>query len=237
MKTPSGTPRKRHWIVVPAFFSPPRKLGKTIPSAQSASERTDLRAARALAALDRMPMLSSEPPVTAFLLHISSSGGTSLCKLAQEQPCSRVPSCGANCNLNCRHPWDWRDHCRAPACTPPARACRPPHKPGCAGLRRYVARKNLTFLSSETMLLEGPCPDFAYVTVLRDPVARLRSQLERMSEQPNRRLQELLSRPHVYNHRANSSLMGTAAIDNYVIRMLLGTVKTRQTGSGRAGCL
>jgi hypothetical protein len=108
----------------------------------------------------------SQAPVT-FFLHISSSGGTSVCRLAQEQPCARVPSCGANCNLNCRHPWDWRNHCLAPACAPPAKACRPPHKPGCGGLRRYAARHNLTFLSSETMLLEGPCPDFAYVTVPR----------------------------------------------------------------------
>jgi hypothetical protein len=108
----------------------------------------------------------SQAPVT-FFLHISSSGGTSVCRLAQEQPCARVPSCGANCNLNCRHPWDWRHHCLAPACTPPAKACRPSHKPGCGGLRRYAARHNLTFLSSETMLLEGPCPDFAYVTVPR----------------------------------------------------------------------
>ena len=112
----------------------------------------------------------SQPPVT-FFLHISSSGGTSVCRLAQEQACARVPSCGSNCNLNCRHPWDWRHHCRAPACAPPARACRPPHKPGCAGLRRYAANRNLTFLSSETMLLEGPCPDFAYVTV-QHPAAR-----------------------------------------------------------------
>ena len=72
------------------------------------------------------------------------------------------------------------------------------------------------------MLLEGPCPDFAYVTVLRDPVARLQSQLERMSDRPNHRLHELLSRPHVYNHSETSSLMGTAALDNYLIRMLLG---------------
>ena len=108
----------------------------------------------------------SQAPVT-FFLHISSSGGTSVCRLAQEQPCARVPSCGANCNLNCRHPWDWRHHCLAPACAPPAKACRPSHKPGCGGLRRYAARHNLTFLSSETMLLEGPCPDFAYVTVPR----------------------------------------------------------------------
>ena len=108
----------------------------------------------------------SQAPVT-FFLHISSSGGTSICRLAQEQPCARVPSCGANCNLNCRHPWDWRHHCLAPACAPPAKACRPSHKPGCAGLRRYAANRNLTFLSSETMLLEGPCPDFAYVTVPR----------------------------------------------------------------------
>lgn len=44
--------------------------------------------------------------------------------------------------------------------------------------------------------------------VLRDPVARLQSQLERMSERPNHRLHELLSRPHVYNHSETSSLMG-----------------------------
>ena len=132
-------------------------------------------------------------PVAVFFLHVSTSGGTALCRLAQEQPCSRIPSCGANCNLNCRHPWDWRQHCTAPACEPPAKPCKPPHRPGCAGLRRYVTNRNLTFVASETMLVEGGlCADFAYVTVLRDPVARLQSQLERMSAQPNRKLHELL---------------------------------------------
>jgi hypothetical protein len=84
-------------------------------------------------------------------------------------------------------------------------------------------RQNLTFVASETMLVEGGlCPGFAYVTVLRDPVARLQSQFERMSSQPNHRLHALLSRPHVYNETETSSLMGTAAVDNYVTRMLLG---------------
>ena len=31
-----------------------------------------------------------------FFVHQSGSGGTSLCKWAQEQPCSRIPACGAN---------------------------------------------------------------------------------------------------------------------------------------------
>ena len=47
--------------------------------------------------------------------------------------------------------------------------------------------------------------------VLRDPVARLQSQLERMSNRPNHRLHELLSRPHIYNHSETSSLMGSPA--------------------------
>lgn len=162
-------------------------------------------------------------PVAVFFLHVSSSGGTAVCRLAQEQPCSRVPSCGANCNLNCRHPWDWRQQCVPPACVPPARPCRPPHKPGCAGLRRWVAQHNLTFVASETMLTEGGlCPDFVYVTVLRDPVARLQSQLERMSSQPNHKLHQLLSQPRVLNTSVTTSLMGTPALDNYLVRLLLG---------------
>ena len=59
----------------------------------------------------------------------------------------------------------------------------------------------------------GRADDSAAVVtqVLRDPVARLQSQLERMSDRPNHRLHELLSRPHVYNHSETSSLMGEPA--------------------------
>lgn len=158
-----------------------------------------------------------------FFLHVSNSGGTSACQWAMAQPCGRVPACGANCNLGCRHPWDWRNHCRPPSCEPPAKACRPPHRLGCAGLLRHAQKKNLTFIASETLLTEHCFDSFDYVTVLRDPVSRLRSQLERRSaHRPNARLRSLLSQPRVFNVSASSSLMGTAAIDNYLIRLLVG---------------
>ena len=165
---------------------------------------------------------SAPPRRPVFFLHVSSSGGSSLCALAQSQPCARVPSCGANCNLQCAHPWDWRQHCTAPACAPPAKPCRPPYKPGCAGLSRYVRRRNLSFVASETLLAHGLCPEFAYVAVVRDPVARLQSQLERMSATPNHRLHAMMARPRVFNASETTSLMGTAAVDNYLTRLLLG---------------
>ena len=94
-------------------------------------------------------------PKPVFFLHISSAGGTSLCRWAQEQPCARVPACGANCNLNCEHPWDWKNVCPGlPACEPPAQPCRRPFKRGCDGLARFARRRNLTFLASETLLRE-----------------------------------------------------------------------------------
>ena len=174
---------------------------------------------------------SAPPRRPVFFLHVSSSGGSSLCALAQSQPCARVPSCGVrgtddglnkNCNLQCAHPWDWRQHCTAPACAPPAKPCRPPYKPGCAGLSRYVRRRNLSFVASETLLAHGLCPEFAYVAVVRDPVARLQSQLERMSATPNHRLHAMMARPRVFNASETTSLMGTAAVDNYLTRLLLG---------------
>ena len=165
---------------------------------------------------------SAPPRRPVFFLHVSSSGGSSLCALAQSQPCARVPSCGANCNLQCAHPWDWRQHCMVPACAPPAKPCRPPYKPGCAGLSRYVRRRNLSFVASETLLAHGLCPEFAYVAVVRDPVARLQSQLERMSATPNHRLHAMMARPRVFNASETTSLMGTAAVDNYLTRLLLG---------------
>ena len=163
---------------------------------------------------------ASPPRRPVFFLHVSSAGGSSLCALAQSQPCARVPSCGANCNLQCAHPWDWRQHCIAPACAPPAKPCRPPYKPGCAGLSRYVRRRNLSFVASETLLAHGLCPEFAYVAVVRDPVARLQSQLERMSATPNHRLHAMMARPRVFGASETTSLMGTAAVDNYLTRLL-----------------
>ena len=162
-------------------------------------------------------------PKPVFFLHVSSSGGTSVCQWAQSQPCARVPACGANCNLNCRHPWDWRNSCRPPACELPSRGCRPPHQAGCDGLVRYAERRNLSFLASETFLHEPPClGHFRYIALLRDPVERIVSQLERTSAQPNTRLRELMNAPWVFNTSESSSLMGTAALDNYLTRLLLG---------------
>ena len=76
--------------------------------------------------------------------------------------------------------------------------------------------------SSETLLAHGLCPEFAYVAVVRDPVARLQSQLERMSATPNHRLHAMMARPRVFNASETTSLMGTAAVDNYLTRLLLG---------------
>ena len=157
-----------------------------------------------------------------FFLHVSSAGGTSICEWAQAQPCSRVPACGANCNLNCRHPWDWRSACHPLACREPARVCRPPYLPGCSGLQQYSARRNLTFMASETYLHEVCFEDFRYVTVLRDPVERIASQLERVSTQPNTRLHQLIAQPWHFNASESSSMMGTAALDNYLTRLLVG---------------
>lgn len=60
--------------------------------------------------------------------------------------------------------------------------------------------------------------------LLRDPVERLRSQLERMHRTaPNAKLRSMLnvSRSR-FDPSLSSSLMGPAAVDNYLIRMLLG---------------
>jgi len=68
------------------------------------------------------------------------------------------------------------------------------------------------------------CTGFAYVTVLRDPVERLQSQLERMHPTaPNARLRSLLNASRSrFEPAVKSSLMGPAAVDNYLTRLLLG---------------
>lgn len=151
-----------------------------------------------------------------------------MCRWAQQQRCSRIPSCGANCNLNCAHPWDWRNSCRPPACPVPKRTCRPPHRPGCAALHRYAQRHNLTFFASETILhrdADRPlelCSEFRHVALVRHPVERVRRQLERMSTQPNSRFRAMLSTSLVFNLSERTSLMGTPSLDNYLTRLLLG---------------
>ena len=61
-----------------------------------------------------------------------------------------------------------------------------------------------------------------FFMTVRDPVARLQSQLERMSATPNHRLHAMMARPRVFNASETTSLMGTAAVDNYLTRLLLG---------------
>lgn len=173
-------------------------------------------------------MRDGQPPMTrpVFFLHVSSAGGSSVCKWVMDQPCAKVPFCGANCNLNCHHPWDWSRWCPTGVCQKPAKACRPAHREGCEGLQRYVRRRNLTFIASETLISAGGsfCFDeFAHITVLRDPVDRLQSQLTRMyGGKPNSRLRALASQKLLFNTSERTSLMGTAALDNYLTRLLLG---------------
>lgn len=169
-----------------------------------------------------MTAQNERPTRPIFFLHVSSSGGTSLCRWAQQQPCSRVPACGSNCNLNCQHPWDWRRFCRPPACALPEKACRAPYQPGCEGLARYARRRNLTFLASETLLPAYCFDTFTYITVLRDPIARLQSLALRLVAQPNTWLRRVLEQPYVFNTSTSSSLIGTAALDNFLTRLLLG---------------
>ena len=156
-----------------------------------------------------------------FFVHVSASGGSSLCRWAEDQPCGRVPACGSNCNLNCRHPWDWKTACEAPACKAPSTPCRPPFRPGCEGLARYARRRNMTFLASETLLLERCFDTFQYVIIIRDPIERLQSIVLRMTS-PNLRIREVLERPYAFNTTTRTSFMGTAAVDNYLTRLLLG---------------
>jgi len=80
----------------------------------------------------------------------------------------------------------------------------------------------MTFLATETLLLDHCFKEFAYVTLLRDPISRLTSQATRSSISPNARIRDLLERPSVFNTSTSSSLMGTAALDNYLTRLLLG---------------
>ena len=166
-------------------------------------------------------------PGPVYFLHVSSSGGSTICRWAQQQRCARVPSCGANCNLNCAHPWDWRSGCHPPACPLATRSCKSPHRPGCTGLHRYLQRHNITFFASETMLHrkedDALCAEFRHVALLRHPVERVRRQLERMSSTPNIRLREMLSSPFVFNTSERTSLMGTPAVNNYLARLLLGS--------------
>ena len=92
-------------------------------------------------------------------------------------------------------------------------------------MARFARRRNLTFLASETVLGDsGFCfADFQYVTILRDPVERLHSQLTHMfSASPNAQLHRILKRTSLFNTSERSSLMGTASVDNYLIRILLG---------------
>ena len=156
--------------------------------------------------------MTGHNPRPIYFLHISSSGGSTMCGWALAQTCARTPACSLNCNLNCAHPWDWRSSCRPPACPAPERPCRPPHKPGCAGLRRYVDRHNISFFASETILhrdwaRRGLCGEFRHVALLRHPVERLRRQLERLSATPNVRLRAMLSSPLAFNTSETTSLV------------------------------
>ena len=180
------------------------------------------------------------------LLHVSNSGGTSVCQMASLLGL-QAPH-GSACNLRCKGPTNWNGNRR---CT----------FDSCDALASHVRTNGWQFVGSETILeemewaappLSQPlCPRVSYVAVFKDPLSRIYSEVARLAFTKFRRSPEVLlwswlpgcdlagsasqlatalvlfdsdrcyNGAHCNNH-TGTALMGTPAISNYAARLLLG---------------
>ena len=156
-----------------------------------------------------------------FFLHVSSAGGTSICSGRRRSRAARArvwselqPQLQASLGLEKRVP-----SAGVPRACPRVPATLPT---GMLWSSTVQCTSKPYLYGPETYLHEVCFEDFRYVTVLRDPVERIASQLERVSTQPTTRLHQHIAQPWHNNASESSSMMGTAALDNYLTRLLVG---------------
>ncbi|GAX82425.1 hypothetical protein CEUSTIGMA_g9853.t1 [Chlamydomonas eustigma] len=179
----------------------------------------------------------SRPARVAFeLIHISKSGGTSMCQLAAS---SKLYNPGTTVDANCLVPrmYDepkWtrlrpgQDERRIwPAVSCPNWLSSP--QVGCKARAQMLMASGITFLSNEVGLHEGDesagsaqaCPQLETVVVLRDAIERSRSHISEVIK--------VFSRFRLYGGQYSMpkdvdqwKTIAPAIIDNYMIRSLLG---------------
>ena len=125
-----------------------------------------------------------QQPLFTHFLHVSNSGGSSVCWLARTLlGRDRVAGSSAledlNCNLKCKMPWNWNGRERCGFDT-------------CAAFTSHVRSSRWVFVASEMYLEEADwsdaalpapplCPQVSYIAIIKDPLSRLGSEVARLA--------------------------------------------------------
>ena len=142
---------------------------------------------RVLSASAAMLTTATLQPQFVHFLHISNSGGTTVCRMVQDL--LRLNTTRDNCNLPCKHPQHWHSRVRCPFDT-------------CATFSSYLHANGWEFVASETFLEEVDwgaegicstpstlkplaaqplCPQVSYVTIIKEPLSRIGSEVARLA--------------------------------------------------------
>ena len=196
-----------------------RTRATAAPVAMAAPDEDDALITRARA------RAKTPPPPRVYFLHLHKCGGTSICQLARNSSTNSLRSPDRNCNL-------YGDGPRTLGQAGERGYANLEWEDDCAARESYAEAANLQFLAVERWLDVSyvSSPDcrarFFFVTSLREPLARYRSHLafEHMSEEDAVAWAEQLQVPRddPYGPGARILLRGTAVVDNFYVRSLLG---------------
>ena len=177
--------------------------------------------------------LENEKPV--MFVHVSNSAGTALCRSFVKSGI-RTPGIKSNCNARCSLPWNWQRFCSTKVkcqkikCTPPWGNSI---KNICYNMNRYAENNQIQMLGREMFLEEvdrrsnfSLCVQFRYFLIFKEPIARISSNLARLSKHPNIDVKKWLksthaTKPNLIRNQLND-MSGTPSLNNYVTRLLLG---------------
>ena len=187
-----------------------RAPAKAAPVAMAAPD--DSLITRALA------RAKTPPPPRVYFLHLHKCGGTSICQLARNGSTNNLRAPDRNCNL-------YGDGPRTLGQAGERGYANLEWEEDCAARDSYAKAANLQFLAVERWLDVSyvSSPDcrarFFFVTSLREPLARYRSHLafEHISEEDALDWATRLEVP-----RDDPVRRGTAVVDNFYVRSLLG---------------
>ena len=158
-----------------------------------------------------------------YFLHLHKAGGTTVCHVARMS--NKLRAAKRNCNMAGDGPRTLLDGVAGYA--------NGQLDGDCAGRKRWAAKTAVDFVAVERWLDAGTAlkcrRDFFFVTVLRDPIKRIVSHC-RFERIPSARALGWLSAPSF--DRDMLVREGTAVVDNFYVRSLLGADVYAGVGPG-----
>ena len=194
------------------------------PKPPAARNGTDLEAhGRALLAAVGARAFPATDARLPYFLHLHKAGGTTVCHVARMS--NKLRAAKRNCNMAGDGPRTLLDGVAGYA--------NGQLDGDCAGRKRWAAKTAVDFVAVERWLDAGTAlrcrRDFFFVTVLRDPIKRIVSHC-RFERIPSARALGWLSAPSF--DRDMLVREGTAVVDNFYVRSLLGADVYAGVGPG-----